>query len=99
MRQDADRDISSSSASVRLTEDGEKDGHCPETQTTMPAIEDQIVALYARGMTTRDIQVQLTDLYGIDVSPTLVSTSRTSCCRSSRNGSNGRSRPFTRSSF
>ena len=45
----------------------------PKHQTTMPTIEDQIVALYARGMTTRDIQAQLTDLYGIDVSPTLVS--------------------------
>ena len=40
----------------------------PKHPTTMPAMEDQIVALYARGMTTRDIQAQLADLYGIDVS-------------------------------
>ena len=39
----------------------------------MPAIENQIMALYARGMTTRDIQAQLADLYGIDVSPAMVS--------------------------
>ena len=45
----------------------------PKYQTTMPGIEDQIVALYARGMTTRDIQAQLQDLYGMDVSPTLIS--------------------------
>lgn len=45
----------------------------PKHQTTMPGIEDQIVALYARGMTTRDIQAQLQDLYGMDVSPTLIS--------------------------
>ena len=45
----------------------------PKYQTTMPAIEDQIVALYARGMTTRDIQAPRQDLYGMDVSPTLIS--------------------------
>jgi len=39
----------------------------------MGGIEDQIIALYARGMTTRDIQTHLTDLYGVEVSPTLVS--------------------------
>ncbi len=45
----------------------------PKHQRTMPAIENQIMALYARGMTTRDIQAQLADLYGIDVSPAMVS--------------------------
>ena len=45
----------------------------PKHQTTMVGIEDQIIALYARGMTTRDIQTHLTDLYGVDISPTLVS--------------------------
>lgn len=45
----------------------------PKHQTTMVGIEDQIIALYARGMTTRDIQTHLTDLYGARVSPTLVS--------------------------
>jgi putative transposase len=33
----------------------------------------EILSLYARGMTTRDIQGQLEDLYGVDVSRTLVS--------------------------
>ena len=45
----------------------------PKHHTTMVGIEDQIIALYARGMTTRDIQTHLTDLYGVDISPTLVS--------------------------
>lgn len=45
----------------------------PKYQTTMPGIEDQIVALYARGMTTRDIQASRQDLYGLDVSPTFIS--------------------------
>ena len=29
--------------------------------------------MYARGMTTRDIQAQLQELYGVEVSPTLIS--------------------------
>lgn len=36
-------------------------------------IEDQIIALYAKGVTTRDIQDHLENLYGIEVSPTLIS--------------------------
>jgi putative transposase len=39
----------------------------------MVGIEDQVVALYARGMSTRDIQAQLADLYGVAISPALVS--------------------------
>src|SRR5574342_639935 len=34
---------------------------------------DKILALYARGMTTRDIQAQLQELYGVEVSATLIS--------------------------
>ena len=33
---------------------------------------EKILALYARGMTTRDIQAQLLELYGVEVSPTLM---------------------------
>ncbi len=36
-------------------------------------IEDEIISMYAKGMTTRDIQSHVTELYGIDISPTLVS--------------------------
>lgn len=43
-------------------------------QTTLPSIEEQIVALYAKGMSTRDIQDHLQRIYGLDVSPMLVST-------------------------
>src|SRR5450755_2514964 len=35
--------------------------------------EDKILTLYARGMTTRDIQAQVQDLYGVEVSPTFIS--------------------------
>jgi putative transposase len=42
-------------------------------QTRFNGFDDKILSLYARGMTTRDIQEQLRDLYGIEVSPTLIS--------------------------
>ncbi len=42
-------------------------------QTRMVGFDDKILALYARGMTTRDIQAQLQELYGVEVSPTLIS--------------------------
>lgn len=35
--------------------------------------DDKIVALYARGMTVREIQAYLTQMYAIDVSPDLIS--------------------------
>jgi len=42
-------------------------------QTRFEGFDDKILALYARGMSTRDIQAQLQELYGVEVSPTLVS--------------------------
>jgi len=42
-------------------------------QKNVTGIEDQIMALYAKGVSTRDIQDHLNQLYGIDVSPTLIS--------------------------
>ncbi len=41
-------------------------------QTRLEGFDDKILALYARGMTTRDIQAQLQELYGVEVSPTLM---------------------------
>jgi len=38
-----------------------------------PGFDDKIVALYARGMSTRDIQGHIRELYGIEISPDLVS--------------------------
>lgn len=43
-------------------------------QKTLPSIEEQIVALYAKGLSTRDIQDHLQQVYGLAVSPMLVST-------------------------
>jgi|SRR5690554_44689 len=42
-------------------------------ETTSNDLEDQIIAMYAKGMTTRDIESHMRDIYGIDVSPTMVS--------------------------
>ncbi|MDD2422162.1 MAG: IS256 family transposase [Heliobacteriaceae bacterium] len=42
-------------------------------ETTSNELEDQIIAMYAKGMTTRDIEDHMRDIYGIDVSPTMVS--------------------------
>jgi len=42
-------------------------------QTRFDGFDDKIIALYARGMTTRDIQAQLEDIYGVEISPSLVS--------------------------
>lgn len=38
-----------------------------------PGFDDKIIALYARGMSTRDIQAHVRELYGIEISPDLVS--------------------------
>jgi putative transposase len=42
-------------------------------QRRFPGFDDKIVSLYARGMSTREIQGHLRELYGLDVSPDLVS--------------------------
>lgn len=45
----------------------------PKGQNRFTGFDDKIIALYARGMTTRDIQAHLEEIYGVDISPTLVS--------------------------
>ena len=42
-------------------------------QSNVSGIEDQIIAMYAKGVSTRDIQDHLSNLYGIEVSPTMIS--------------------------
>jgi putative transposase len=42
-------------------------------QRRFPGFDDKIVSMYARGMSTREIQGRLRELYGIEVSPDLVS--------------------------
>lgn len=42
-------------------------------QTRFDGFDDKIIAMYARGMTTRDIQAWLKEIYGVEISPTLIS--------------------------
>jgi hypothetical protein len=42
-------------------------------QTRWSGFDDKIISMYARGMTTREIQGHLQEMYGIEVSPTLIS--------------------------
>ena len=42
-------------------------------QRRVPGFDEKILALYAKGMTTRDIQEIVREFYGVDVSATLVS--------------------------
>lgn len=42
-------------------------------QRRFPGFDEKIIALYARGMSTRDIQAHLRELYGTEISPELVS--------------------------
>jgi transposase-like protein len=42
-------------------------------QTRFDGFDGKILSLYGRGMTTRDIQDQLKDRYGVEVSATLIS--------------------------
>jgi putative transposase len=42
-------------------------------QTRWTGFDDKILSMYARGMSTREIQAHLEEIYGVDVSPTLIS--------------------------
>jgi putative transposase len=42
-------------------------------QTRIDGLDDKIIAMYARGMSVRDIRCHLEELYGLEVSPDLIS--------------------------
>lgn len=44
-----------------------------KNQRDVSNIDDQVMSMYAKGMTVRDIQQHLESLYGLDVSPTMIS--------------------------
>ena len=46
----------------------------PKHQTRWAGFDDKILSLYARGMTVREIQAHLEEMYGAEVSPSLIST-------------------------
>jgi len=63
---------------VRLDTPRDRDGTfepqiVAKHQRRVPGFDEKILALYAKGMTTRDIQEIVRELYGVEVSATLVS--------------------------
>ncbi len=46
----------------------------PKHQTRWAGFDDKIISLYARGMTVREIQSHLEEMYGTEVSPSLISS-------------------------
>ena len=46
----------------------------PKRQRRLEGFDAQVLSLYARGLSTREIQGHLAELYGTEVSPTLIST-------------------------
>lgn len=46
----------------------------PKHQTRWTGFDDKIISLYTRGMTVREIQSHLEEMYGTEVSPTLISS-------------------------
>ena len=46
----------------------------PKHQTRWAGFDEKILSLYARGMTVREIQSHLEEIYGVEVSPSLISS-------------------------
>ena len=42
-------------------------------QKVLKDLEDKVIALYSKGMSVRDIQELLSDMYGMEISPSLIS--------------------------
>lgn len=45
----------------------------PKGSKRLKGFNERIIALYARGMTVRDVQAHLAEIYGVEVSPDLIS--------------------------
>lgn len=46
----------------------------PKYATVQSDVEEKVIAMYAKGMTTRDINAYMSDIYGIDISAAMVSS-------------------------
>ena len=46
----------------------------PKHERRFDGFDNNIISLYSRGLSTRDIQAHLEDIYGVEVSPQLIST-------------------------
>ncbi|MDX2054001.1 MAG: IS256 family transposase [Polyangiaceae bacterium] len=74
----SDKTVHTESGPVRIRVPRDRNGtFVPQVvkkhQRRVEGFDDKVLALYARGMTTRDIQAHLRELYGTDVSHELIS--------------------------
>ncbi len=74
-----DRKLRTSTGDMALQVPRDRAGtfHSPllaDHQTSTNELEEKIIALYAKGVSTRDIQDTLRELYGVEVSPATIST-------------------------
>lgn len=73
-----DKKVRASGGDVKIQIPRDRDGNfepkiVPKYGNTSNELEDKILGLYAKGMSTRDIQDTLAELYGVDVSPSMIS--------------------------
>jgi transposase-like protein len=70
--------VRSSSGDVKIQVPRDRNGSfepkiIPRYGSNTNELEEKILGMYARGVSTRDIQDALTEMYGVDVSPSLIS--------------------------
>lgn len=70
--------VRSETGDLKITTPRDRDGTfepqlIEKYQRRVPGFDEKILALYAKGMTTRDVQQIVLELYGVEVSPTLIS--------------------------
>jgi putative transposase len=70
--------VTTGAGPVRITVPRDRNGSfdpkiVKKGQRRLTQVDDMILSLYARGMTTRDIKAHLAEVYGADVSPELIS--------------------------
>ena len=63
---------------VEINVPRDRNGHfepqlIPKGERRLPELDEKVIALYARGNSTREIQSFLEELYGVEISPTLIS--------------------------
>jgi putative transposase len=65
-------------------------------QTRLDGFDEKILSMYARGMSTREIQGHVEEMYGVEVSPALVSQVTEAVVEELKAGKTGRSSRSTR---
>jgi putative transposase len=74
----SEKTVHTDSGSVRIRVPRDREGTfepqvVKKGQRRLEGFDEKVISLYARGMTTRDIQAHLRELYGTEVSPELIS--------------------------